>query len=181
MILTDAGIAAGWQVEQMPDARLMPDAVQLPTGQVLIVNGAGSGISGYGNVLNQVGASNADRPVLTPVLYTPSAPRGARFSSAGMPTSNIPRMYHSVATLTPMGNIMIAGSNPNLDRSEIEYGTEYRVEWLNPPYMAKARPQIKDGPKQLGFGQTRVFTVQIPSMFQNNSDVNGASSVLRRD
>ncbi|KAJ7444844.1 copper radical oxidase [Mycena latifolia] len=170
MVLTDDGIAAGWEVDQMPEARLMPDAVLLPTGDVVLVNGAASGISGYGNVVNQVGASNADNPVLTPILYMPSAPLGARFSPDGiMPSSEIPRMYHSVATLTPRGDIMIAGSNPNLDRSEVMYGTEYRVEWLSPPYMAKAQAQITDGPKKLEFKQTATLTVQLPSGVQNNS------------
>ncbi|KAJ7172197.1 copper radical oxidase [Mycena filopes] len=171
MVLTDAGIAAGWEVEQMPEARLMPDAVLLPTGDILICNGAGTGISGYGNVIDQIGSSNAGDPVLTPVLYTPSAAPGARFSRAGMPTSDIPRMYHSVATLTPNGDIMIAGSNPNLDRSEVKYGTEYRVEWLGPPYMTKARPQIKDAPKQLLFNETVVITIQLPTGFQDRSDI----------
>ncbi|KAJ7085804.1 copper radical oxidase [Mycena belliarum] len=171
LVLTDDGIAAGWEVDEMPEARLMPDAVLLPTGEVVLVNGAASGISGYGNVVNQVGASNADHAVLTPVLYTPSAPLGGRFSSDGIPSSEIPRMYHSVATLTPRGDIMIAGSNPNLDRSEIMYGTEYRVEWLGPPYMAKARPQILDGPRRLGFGQQAVFKVRLPPGLVDVSDV----------
>ncbi|KAL0066472.1 hypothetical protein AAF712_006515 [Marasmius tenuissimus] len=142
MDITDEGIAKGWEVEHMPQARIMPDAVLLPTGDVLIVNGAGTGISGYGNVKNQVGSSNAANPVFSPVLYRPSAPAGSRFSSEGLPASDIPRLYHSVASLTPRGNIMIAGSNPNLDRSEVAYGTEYRVEWLDPPYMRKSRPEI---------------------------------------
>lgn len=167
MVLTDEGIANGWQVEQMPHARTMPDAVLLPTGQVLIVNGAGTGISGYGNVLNQVGTSNADNPVFTPVLYDPSAPVGQRFSSAGMPTSNIPRLYHSVATLTPAGNVMIAGSNPNLDRSEVKYGTEYRVEWLNPPYMTLDRPKIISRvPELIGYNQN--FVLKIDSQPSTN-------------
>ncbi|KAJ7510137.1 copper radical oxidase [Mycena galericulata] len=160
--LTDAGITAGWEVDEMPGPRIMPDMVLLPTGDVVVVNGAESGISGYGNVKNQVGGSNADNPALTPITYTPSAPLGQRFSSNGMPTSDIPRMYHSVATLTPNGTVMIAGSNPNLDRSEVEYGTEYRVEWLSPPYMLKPRPQIVQGPKQLEFGQTAVLTIRLP-------------------
>jgi len=29
MAISDAGIAAGWQVELMPEARIMPDAVRL--------------------------------------------------------------------------------------------------------------------------------------------------------
>ncbi|EMD38470.1 hypothetical protein CERSUDRAFT_48364 [Gelatoporia subvermispora B] len=163
MVLTDDGIAAGWAVEQMPAARTMPDAVLLPDGRVLIVNGAGSGISGYGNVRGQVGASNADNPVLTPVLYDPAAPAGARFSSAGMPSSDIPRMYHSVATLTPSGRVMIAGSNPNLDRSEVRYGTEYRVEWLSPPYMSAERPAIVSAQKKIGFGEKVKMQVRLPS------------------
>ncbi|KAH7873641.1 glyoxal oxidase N-terminus-domain-containing protein [Lentinula edodes] len=159
MVLTKEGIQAGWEVDHMPDARLMPDAVLLPTGQIIIVNGAGSGISGYGNVVNQVGVSNAANPVLTPVLYNLSADLGSRFNSQGMPSSSIPRLYHSVATLTPDASIMIAGSNPNLDRSEIEYGTEYRVEWLSPPYMRGARPEIRKHKGNVGFKETSSIDV----------------------
>ncbi|KAJ3762681.1 copper radical oxidase [Lentinula raphanica] len=161
LVLSKEGIQKGWEVDHMPQARLMPDAVLLPTGQIVIVNGAGSGISGYGNVIDQVGVSNAANPVLTPVLYNPSADLGSRFSSQDMPTSSIPRMYHSVATLTPDGNIMIAGSNPNLDRSEIEYGTEYRVEWLSPPYVQGARPKIQKHAQGCdGFGKTSSLEVK---------------------
>ncbi|KAH9930744.1 copper radical oxidase [Fomitopsis serialis] len=171
MLLTEAGIVAGWVIEYMPEARHMPDAVLLPTGDVLIVNGAGSGISGYGNVVGQIGASNADNPVLTPVLYHPAAPLGQRFSQEGMPTSDIPRMYHSVATLTPSGEVMIAGSNPNLDRSEIEYGTEYRVEWLGPPYVTKARPEIVEKPEIIGYDEVVSFNVAIPDSSSHSADI----------
>lgn len=153
MVLHDQGINAGWEVEQLPEARHMPDAVLLPTGEVFIVNGAGTGVSGYGNVGDQIGKSNADHPTLTPLLYNPSAPRGSRFKTAGSIRSDIPRMYHSVATLTPEGTVMIAGSNPNLDRSEVMYGTEYRVEWASPPYMTQERPVISGMPSRMGFGQ----------------------------
>ncbi len=162
MVLDDAGIAAGWLVEYMPQARVMPDAVLLPTGQVLIVNGGATGISGYGNVVEQVGASNADYPVLTPVLYDPAGIPQRRFSALGMPTSAIPRLYHSVATLTPKGAVMIAGSNPNLDRSEVKYGTEYRVEWLHPPYMSQQRPGIGTIPRRIDFDKTFQLDVEVP-------------------
>lgn len=158
MLLTDEGIASGWQVENMPQSRVMVDAILLPTGDVVLVNGAMTGISGYGNVQNQVGASNADHPALSPLLYNPSAAPDQRFSG-GMPTSEIPRLYHSVATLTPSGEIMIAGSNPNLDRSEVKYGTEYRVEWLRPPYMTVKRPEIKGHGKKMAFGGA--FTLKV--------------------
>ena len=177
LVLTDHGIDAGWKVEQMPQARIMPDALLLPDGNVFIVNGAGTGISGYGNVMDQVGASNADNPVLTPVLYDPHAPIGKRFSSDGIPSSVIPRMYHSVATLTPNGDIMVAGSNPNLDRSEVEYGTEYRVEWFKPSYMMMARPVLSaSSPKVLGFGQVVRIPVTVPE--SSSPDVKGISNIL---
>jgi hypothetical protein len=176
MLLTDAGIAAGWQVEQMPGPRIMPDAVLLPTGDVVLVNGGATGIAGYGNVKDQVGASNAANPVLAPVLYRPGATAGARFDAAGMPTSNIPRLYHSVATLTPRGDVMIAGSNPNLDRSEVEYGTEYRVEWLAPPYMVMERPALSGVPRLLGFGQALELDIKLPDGVQA-SEVKGTRVV----
>lgn len=50
MVLNAAGIAGGWKVESMPQNRVMPDAVLLPDGRVLIVNGAQTGVAGYGNV-----------------------------------------------------------------------------------------------------------------------------------
>ena len=162
MLLTADGIRRGWQVEKMPDARTMSDAVLLATGAAVILNGAGSGIAGYGNVINQVGMSNADNPVLTPVLYDPTAPVGERFLTQGLPKSSISRMYHSVATLTPNGDIMIAGSNPNLDRSEVAYGTEYRVEWLRPPYMNKQRPLIMAAPGTIDYAHRVNVDVKIP-------------------
>ncbi|KAG6861530.1 hypothetical protein C0995_015263 [Termitomyces sp. Mi166 len=171
LVLTDKGIDDGWKVESMLQARIMPDAVLLPTGDVLIVNGAGTGISGYGNVLHQVGSSNADHPVLTPVLYNPLAVQGSRFSSAGLPASSIPRLYHSVATLTPAGDVMIAGSNPNLDRSEVKYGTEYRVEWLSPPYMQMKRPEIYGKVARIDFGEEVQVQVTIPPAKQGNEKV----------
>jgi hypothetical protein len=49
-VLNKAGIAAGWQVETMPQGRIMGDAILLPDGRVTIVDGALSGVAGYGNV-----------------------------------------------------------------------------------------------------------------------------------
>ena len=161
LLLTPEGIAKGWDVDYMPSARTMANAVLLPTGNVVLVNGAGTGISGYNNVRDQVGHSNADTPVRAPVLYEPAAPEGSRFVQ-GLPESAIPRMYHSTATLTPNGDIMIAGSNPNLDRSEVAYGTEYRVEWLRPPYMSMERPTVDDAPRTINFGEEVKVDVKIP-------------------
>ncbi|KAG8776107.1 hypothetical protein FRC12_001099, partial [Ceratobasidium sp. 428] len=163
MKLTPAGIAAGWATESMPQARVMPDATLLPDGTVLIVNGALTGTAGYGNVQNQIGQSNADNPAFTPVLYNPSAAAGLRFSSSGMPTSNIPRLYHSVSSLMPDGSVLIAGSNPNPDVTTNKYATEYRIEILKPPYMTATRPTFSGTPAWMNYKSTLKLTVKPPS------------------
>lgn len=181
LTLSAEGIERGWSVEQMPEARLMPDAVMLPDGKIIVINGAGSGIAGYGNVKNQVGQGNAANPVTRPVLYDPSAPAGARFST-GLPTSNIPRLYHSVASLTPNGSVMIAGSNPNLDRSNVKFGTEYRVEWLMPPYMSMERPRYEELPASIQFGKSFTITADClatAKRVQGNLSTYAPSTVLR--
>lgn len=162
LVLSPEGIKSGWNIEHMPDPRIMPDAVMLPDGKILLINGGRSGIAGYGNVKHQIGHSNAADPVFTPTLYDPSAPVGKRFTN-DLPTSNIPRLYHSVASLTPNGSVMIAGSNPNLDRSDVEYGTEYRVEWLLPPYMSAMRPLYSNAPTSISFGKTFVISISVAS------------------
>ncbi|QRV74666.1 glyoxal oxidase [Ceratobasidium sp. AG-Ba] len=163
MALDSAGIAAGWTTEEMPDARVMPDATILPDGKILIVNGAKSGTAGYGNVQGQVGQSNADNPAFTPVLYDPAAPAGSRFSSVGMPTSKIARMYHSVSTLLPDGRVMIAGSNPNAEVETRPYKTEYQVEYISPPYMTKARPSYSGLPATWDYKQQIVLSMTLPA------------------
>ena len=65
MVLNTAGIAEGWQVESMPQSRVMPDTILLPDGRVLIVNGAQTGIAGYGNV-------RARRPIIATRLTPPA-------------------------------------------------------------------------------------------------------------
>lgn len=123
MVLTKDGIAKGWQTENMPGGRLMIDAVLMPDGNVLLINGAKTGVStlitplsrlifpphqlsGYGNVKDQVGQSNADNPYNTPWLYRPNAPKGSRFQQ-GLGTTNIPRMYHSTASLLADGSVIV--------------------------------------------------------------------------
>ncbi|OAV99415.1 hypothetical protein PTTG_04524 [Puccinia triticina 1-1 BBBD Race 1] len=148
MVLTEAGIKEGWQVEHMPQGRIMPDMITMPDGTILIVNGAQTGVGGFGSLEKMTGNSNAENPSFTPVLYHPDAPAGKRFSTEGLPTTNIARLYHSVATLTPSGQVMLAGSNPNPDVTTNNYRTEYRVEWLSPPYIKDPhRPTISSLPK----------------------------------
>ena len=122
IMLTPEGIEKGWQVERMLEPRIMPELLLLPNGQVLITNGGQTGYAAFGTVPDAVGnQSNADHPAcvnfdpswgpslrfvpcrFTPSLYTPTAPLGKRISNEGMPTTDIARLYHSTATLTPNG------------------------------------------------------------------------------
>ncbi|KAF5365246.1 hypothetical protein D9758_005484 [Tetrapyrgos nigripes] len=173
MVLTEDGINAGWSVESMPQARIMPDLLLLPDGRILIINGARTGVAGYGNVGDQVGASNADNPAFSPILYDPDAEAGKRFSDtlAGV-TSDIPRMYHSTATLTPNGDILVAGSNPNEDVETREYATEYRFEYFSPPYTSGSRPSYTGLPALVDYNSNFTLSIQLPD------GVTGVSVVL---
>ncbi|KAG8714132.1 hypothetical protein FRC08_012322 [Ceratobasidium sp. 394] len=187
LVLTPAGIAAGWKVESMPYGRIMPDATILPDGRILIVNGAKTGTAGYGNVPDQVGQSNADNPAFQPLLYDPAAPAGSRFSSTGMPTSGIARLYHSVATLLPDGRVMIAGSNPNVDVETRKYRTEYQVEYISPPYMTKTRPAYSGLPATWNYGQQIVLNVTVaasvnpPTMLCSLMDLGYSTHAVHMD
>ncbi|KAJ7800808.1 glyoxal oxidase N-terminus-domain-containing protein [Mycena olivaceomarginata] len=183
LLLTAEGIAAGWKVEHMPQARVMPDMVLLPDGRVVIVNGAETGFAGIVGIVNRevpdaVGTmSNADHPAFTPVVYDPTGTAGRRFSSQGIPASprhlrhftpfrlrlSIPRLYHSTATLTPNGSILLAGSNPNNDITiGTEYQTEYRLEFYSPAYLSKPRPSYKGLPATVNYDSKFTLSVQLP-------------------
>lgn len=160
--LDEAGIARGWEVEHMLEPRTMPELVHLPNGQVLIAHGGRTGFAAIASVRDPVGNSNADHAVLVPSLYTPDAPLGRRISNRGMPSSGIARLYHSSVTLTPQGNFLIAGSNPNNNSTvgpDAKFPSEFRVQTLDPPFMFVERPRIMSTPKKLAFN-TR-FTVPI--------------------
>ncbi|KAF7296106.1 hypothetical protein MKEN_01425800 [Mycena kentingensis (nom. inval.)] len=164
--LTPAGIAKGWTVERMPETRILMESVLLPDGNVLLINGAKTGYSGYPGVVgSNATLSNAANPALRPILYRTQAPEGFRITQDGLPESKIPRMYHSTAGLTGSGVVMVSGSNPNPDvfapgTPNVAFPTEFRVEYLTPDFIAKnlPRPSIQTSPEQilLRFGQIQV-------------------------
>ncbi|KAF8173870.1 glyoxal oxidase precursor [Mycena galopus ATCC 62051] len=163
--VTPAGIQKGWEVEHMLEGRMMPELLLLPNGQVLIINGAETGYSGFSSVGIVQGNSNADNAALTPSLYDPSAPLGHRISNQGLPTTDIARMYHSTASLTPSGNILLAGSNPNVMVNEtVKFPTEFRVQYLNPPYMSLQRPTLSGVPIKIAFDSKFTVQVTIPNL-----------------
>ena len=128
------------------------------------------------------------RPARPPPLDLQPHPAhyGSRFRT--LPSTSIPRLYHSVATLLPSGEVLIAGSNPSVgysatghvnlttwpyffnndhrapllqqQRKTSEYPTEYRVEIFRPEYMDRGvRPTITSCWWYVRYGQA--FGVEV--------------------
>ena len=128
----------------MSQPRIEMDAVILPNGKVLAVNG-----STYDEDATTA-SLNAD-------LYDPF---GNKFSSAG--ANAFPRLYHSGALLLPDATVMVVGGNP-------QRGTyEPHVEIYSPAYLFNAngtlatRPAISSvTPGVIGYASS--FQVQTPN------------------
>ncbi|KAF9692147.1 hypothetical protein EKO04_010180 [Ascochyta lentis] len=148
-----------WQADDnlLNGPQTISDGILLPDGTVLSINGAHTG---------SAGGFMADDP-------------GSRFTS--MPSTQIPRLCHSVASLLPSGEVIVAGSNPMVfytsdggvlnswakfwnyqkeaflnqqQKQTSQYPTEYRVEIFSPPYMdATERPKIVNAPDFLAYGK----------------------------
>ncbi|KAE8688455.1 sulfate transporter 3 [Hibiscus syriacus] len=121
---------ATWKILQMPSPRILGDALVLPTGDVLLVNGAKSGSAGW---------ENARDPNLVPVLYSV-----ASSSFKELNPSTIPRMYHSTSAVLPDARILIAGSNTNDGYLDVAlFPTETRVEKFSPHYFDPALDRFR--------------------------------------
>lgn len=145
-----------WKIERMPSPRILGDAMILPTGDVLLLNGARQGSAGW---------DNARDPNFTPVIYM-TKKRANRFKE--LAPSTIPRLYHSTSALLPDGKILVAGSNTNngYDYKAL-FPTELRVEKFSPPYLnplkAKFRVKItRQTRAKFGYGQNVVIHVEAP-------------------
>lgn len=151
-----------WEMETMPLGRVMGDMLILPNGDVLIINGAGSGAAGWGNARN---------PVLRPVLYHPyEAKDSTRFWV--MKPANRPRLYHSTAILLPDTKVLVGGSNPHVfyNFSGVQYPTDLSLEAFSPPYLAEGydtiRPQILYTDNVIGYNQSFSVIFKVPKFLK---------------
>jgi hypothetical protein len=166
-------ISNKWEDDDpLPEGRVMGNAIILPDGKVLVVNGANTGVAGYGNDSWVVDDSYADDPVYSPVIFDSTQPSGKRWSRSNLKDSLIPRMYHSTATLLPDGSVFIAGSNPHPDyTTNAKFPSEYRVERFYPLYYNKRRPEPQGLPTKLTYGG-QYFDVQLSSQDLSGNPAN---------
>ncbi|VVA93964.1 unnamed protein product [Arabis nemorensis] len=158
------GANPSWEMETMPLPRVMGDMLLLPTGDVIIINGAGAGTAGW---------ENARDPLTRPVIYHLF---DRRFSV--MSTASRPRLYHSSAVLLPDGRVLVGGSNPHVyyNFTNVEYPTELSLEAYSPPYLSftsdSIRPKILTSDKvvnykglfNLSFSVAQFLTVDLLSV-----------------
>jgi Domain of unknown function (DUF1929) len=168
---TDGSSPTYVQDDNLPTGRTMGQFIALPDGTLLVINGALNGTAGYAQRTGTTttfgampfGESLATGPVGQPAIYDPNAPSGSRWSTAGLSSSSIARLYHSSALLLPDGSVMIAGSNPNVDVNlTTKYPTTYTAEYFYPPYFSgKTRPSLQGIPQSLSYGGDW-FDITIP-------------------
>lgn len=167
--------------DDAPQGRTMGQFIILPNGMLFMLNGGARGTAAYGNTTWAIGQSFADDPVLTPAMYNPRAPSGSRWSTDGLGSSEVPRLYHSVALLLADGAVMVAGSNPASDYIpegfvengvQYKYWTDYRTEYFYPSYYNERRPEPQGLPDEISYGGM-TFNVTLSS-----DDLGGESGNL---
>jgi hypothetical protein len=111
---------------QMTTFRFMSDAVLLPDGTVLFVNGAAVGK-----------ADDAHIPVGGAELFDPQSE-----TFRPLTPMSVPRLYHGTALLLPDGRVAVAGHTKEFNKSPVEMN-RFEVEMIAPPYLFRGpRPTI---------------------------------------
>ena len=148
--LNDA--APSWKsIAPMTTPRVMPDAVLLPDGTVLVMNGSSAGK-----------ADDAVNPVFQSELYNPSTNTWQT-----MGETRIPRLYHATALLLPDGTVMTAGMDEEFNPDPFHY-PEYRLEIFYPPYLFKGpRPDLQAVPPTINYGVPFQVGCDNPSAIQS--------------
>lgn len=171
---------AAWRsAAPMSNARVMPDAVLLPDGTVLVVNGVKKGFAGgypgTGPAVPKNPAPGADEEYAVRVaeLYDPFKDQWETLAAA-----TCTRLYHSTALLLPDARVLVAGSDhqvnergfpliklhdPDRDR-RLALSYEYQVEIFTPPYLFRnvQRPVIEAVQERIVYGQRFEIKVSAP-------------------
>lgn len=136
---------AKWQTETMAVGRfdyprVSGDAIPLPNGRVIVLNGMKNG---------QAGPWTAGYPQLTAIMYDPDLPLGSRFTAVAART-NIMRPYHGCACLVIDGTVLVIGSDASFaDLPGAGAGSgvslpptreDNRAEILTPPDLVNLGP-----------------------------------------
>eukprot|EP00850_Spirogloea_muscicola_P022643 SM000305S11801 [mRNA] locus=s305:80289:86160:+ [translate_table: standard] len=157
-ILDVDAASPNWALESMPGPRVMSDAVLLPTGDVLLINGASSGLAGN---------NEPSTPLLAPYLLAPSVAVGSPGRWTTLASAATPRAYLSTATLVADGRVVLAGGNPNQNNTLRYYSPPaiLSVEAFSPPYLSYSAlaPTILTAPATVGYGATFTVTFMAPS------------------
>ena len=162
-------------VKAMEYPRVMPDAVLLPDGKVLVVNGGKKGFAGGDPATGPALPKNPKKiaeeyAVRAAELYDPDENRWQTLALA-----SCSRLYHSTALLLPDGRVLVAGSDHNVNERDWRFlglgdneekrkapTYEYRIEIFSPPYLFVdniPRPKILNLPNRIGYGKE--FNVEI--------------------
>ncbi|KAL1922248.1 uncharacterized protein VTP21DRAFT_9787 [Calcarisporiella thermophila] len=115
--------------------RFMSDAVLLPDGTVLVVNGSGEGA-----------ADHSSQPVMSAELFDP---RDESWHT--MAALNRQRQYHSGALLLPDARVVVSGHTEHWNPGhEVE---ETSLDLYSPPYLFRGtRPAIMHAPSEMTYG-----------------------------
>ena len=139
-----ASTPAWRSTKPMKFPRVMPDAVLLPDGAVLVVGGSATGRADLGI-----------DPVLDIELFDPVSE-----SWSTMCSMQVPRLYHSTAILLPDGRVLMLGKDGLYNPPPYNY-PEHRGEIFSPPYLFRGpRPVIAAAPTVVDYNAP--FVVDTP-------------------
>jgi hypothetical protein len=139
------------------NARWFGTAVELPTEQVIVFNGANR---------DEVVLPGINFPTKEAELFDPATDRWTRLA-----TGHYARTYHNTAILLPTGQVLVGGHAPiatldgynqNLPGGFAPNFRNPSFEIYDPPYLhwGIAQPQIAHAPGTIGYGGT--FSIQTP-------------------
>jgi galactose oxidase len=125
----------------MANPRRHDNATLLPDRTVLVTGGQREGYNEH--PIKHAGVRPAE-------LYEPSNDRWSTLSSL-----EVPRGYHSTATLLPDGRVLVAGTGNGAAEDQ------YNAQIFSPPYLYNGpRPELASAPEKVGYGQR--FSVETP-------------------